>query len=397
MKFFEDTVATFKDVAHHGYYVVGNKNYLYRYNALVAATQYKQELKWNFNDEVYSTVNWQKPIDRPIQEIYRERAQQLRDQYDYLILAYSGGSDSDNILHAFIDNNIRLDEVWVDWPHGLMDRVGFRTNASLDYKNLPSEWDYTIKPKLEQLAKICPGVKIHISDSSSQGIVDDHEDTSVLVGFRTSYQNIRRQRYINNYQQHLYDRGIDVALITGIEKPGLIIKDNNLAAVFNDLPTVFKNDFTNNRHTVIEYFYWSPDSPYMVVNQIHEIIRYFRNNLSEFHRVEHHMCTGEHAVKRSMNLDHAVNAACYPTWNGSFQTDKFNYTFESNQFNALLLPFLNTEKFAQVFYHRYFADAALIDPKLIFHPVFKNRGRNSLKIYPVMSLTKFYQDAKMSQ
>jgi len=62
-----------------------------------------------------------------------------------------------------------------------------------------------------------------------------------------------------------------------------------------------------------------------------------------------------------------------------------------------LLPFLNTEKFAQVFYHRYFADAALIDPKLIFHPVFKNRGRNSLKIYPVMSLTKFYQDAKMSQ
>jgi hypothetical protein len=39
MKFFEDTSASSDDVKHHGFYIVNGKNYLYRYNALVAASQ----------------------------------------------------------------------------------------------------------------------------------------------------------------------------------------------------------------------------------------------------------------------------------------------------------------------------------------------------------------------
>ena len=391
MKFFEDTSASSDDVRHHGFYIVNGKNYLYRYNALVEATQTKNKIEWNFNDDVFCKINWRQPLDKPILDIYKERAQQLRDKYDYLILAYSGGSDSDNILHAFIDNNIRLEEVWVDWPHGLMDKTGFKPTANRDYENLASEWAYTIGPKLQQLAVSHPGIKIHVSDSSSQGIIDDFDDTSIIVGFRTSYQNIRRMRYICDYQQKIYDRGIDVALVTGTEKPTLVIRNNNLCARFHDLPTVFKNDITADRHTIIEYFYWTPDYPYVVVNQTHEIIKYLQRNPLEFQRLEEHMRTGVDSINRAKNLDSAINISCYPTWKHLFQTNKFVYTFESNQFNSLLLPFIHTEKFAKVYHHRYFEDSATIDPALIFHPDFKNTGKNHNKIYPVMSLQNFYQ------
>ena len=47
----------------------------------------------------------------PLSEYYRRRAQQIRDKYDYVVLLYSGGPDSNNILHAFVHNGIKIDEI----------------------------------------------------------------------------------------------------------------------------------------------------------------------------------------------------------------------------------------------------------------------------------------------
>ena len=67
--------------------------------------------QWDFNDAVFSSYNWTKEPTESILELYRQRAQQLRDQYDYIVLCYSGGADSDNVLRSFVDNDIRIDEV----------------------------------------------------------------------------------------------------------------------------------------------------------------------------------------------------------------------------------------------------------------------------------------------
>jgi hypothetical protein len=395
MKFFEDTTAQFNSVKHHGYYSVGEKNFLYRYNAYLHASEKHLDVTWHFNDEVYGTIDWSKPLDLDIRQIYKQRAQQLRDKYNYLILAYSGGPDSDNVLHSFIDNGIKLDEVWVDWPHGLMKKTKFKPSMSLDHRNLASEWMYTIQPKLDDLALYHPEIKIHISDTASSGVIEDNDDTFCIVGFRTSYQNIRRMRYICEYQHNLHDKGLKSALIVGIEKPLLTLTPQGmLTATFHDLPTVFKNDYTPMRHTTIEYFYWTPDHPFIVVNQCHDLIRYFQLHPKEFESLKEHMVTGIHSIDRSKNMDSQINKVCYPTWDNSFQTNKFIFAFESNQFNQLLLPFVRTEKFANVYYHRYFADTANMDPKLLFHEWQKHKARGSFKRYPIMSLDKFYEGVK---
>ena len=59
--------------------------------------------EWNSQINVIS----RKDID----ELYRQRAHQLRDKYDYVVLWFSGGADSNNVLNSFIDNDIKIDEV----------------------------------------------------------------------------------------------------------------------------------------------------------------------------------------------------------------------------------------------------------------------------------------------
>jgi hypothetical protein len=278
-----------------------------------------------------------------------------------------------------------------------MEKTHWSPSAHTDHANLASEWYYTVEPKLRELQVQHPEIKIHLSDCTSQGRLEDNEDTSALVDFRSSYFYLSRRRYICDYQHSLLDQGIASAIVTGIEKPSLTIKNNNFYATFFDEPIKFKTDVTADRHSIVEFFYWTPDSPYMVVNQVHEIIRYLQRNFAEFKRIEDHLRTNSKLLDRAHNLDNAINASCYPVWKKAFQTNKTQYAFEHQQFHSLLVPFLRTEKFAQVFHHRYYADAELIRPDLIFRTESEGSGKkNQVKHYPVMSLQKFYQDLQQN-
>ncbi|NBR23517.1 MAG: hypothetical protein EBU08_07045, partial [Micrococcales bacterium] len=66
---------------------------------------------WNFNDEVFGTVDWTQEPSESLPELYRQRAEQIRSEYDYVVLCYSGGADSTNILTTFLNNDIKLDEI----------------------------------------------------------------------------------------------------------------------------------------------------------------------------------------------------------------------------------------------------------------------------------------------
>ena len=77
-----------------GFYMVGpNKHYI-KPQALIDSTRSGHFPEWNFNRDVFGNFNWQHEPALAIQELYRIRAQQLRDQYDYIRLEVSGGGDS---------------------------------------------------------------------------------------------------------------------------------------------------------------------------------------------------------------------------------------------------------------------------------------------------------------
>ena len=393
MKFFEDTTSTYQEVGHQGYYIANGKNFQYRYSAYLEATKANSDVKWNFNNEVYKTVNWSKPLNRTLPDLYRERAQQLRDKYDYLILSYSGGSDSDTVLHAFIDNGIHIDEVWVDWPRHMMEKVNWNaTSANKDHTNLASEWHFTTEPKLRELHAQHPEIKIHVSDCTSGGPEHEVDDANGLTDLRNTYFYGRRRQYMCDYQHKLFDQGLSSAVILGIDKPSITVINDNIYARFVDEPIRFRTDIAAYQHSVVEFFYWTPDSPYMVVNQIHEILQYLQRNFGEFQRLENFLRTNVNWNQRANNLDTVTNTVCYPNWKPAFQTDKTHGQFEHQQFHSLLVPFVNTERFAKFFHHRWYEDHNLLRPDLLVYINGVCCGTKSqINTYPVMSLDKFYQ------
>jgi hypothetical protein len=94
-----------------GVYRVGDLSFHSKLEAIEMHAKTGIHPHWDFNEAVFSSYDWTKEPDASILELYRQRAQQLRDQYDYVILNYSSGADSQTVLDAFINNDIKLDEV----------------------------------------------------------------------------------------------------------------------------------------------------------------------------------------------------------------------------------------------------------------------------------------------
>lgn len=63
------------------------------------------------NDYFNYNVDWTKEPTESLKELMRQQAQLIRDKYSYIVLYFSGGSDSTTMLNAFLDNDIFVDEV----------------------------------------------------------------------------------------------------------------------------------------------------------------------------------------------------------------------------------------------------------------------------------------------
>ena len=73
----------------------------------------EDKVSFYFHDDYFSQFDWTKEPQQSLKELYKQRAIQLRDKYDYLILSYSGGSDSHQALETFLNNNIFIDEIFI--------------------------------------------------------------------------------------------------------------------------------------------------------------------------------------------------------------------------------------------------------------------------------------------
>ena len=94
-----------------GVYRVGDLRFYSKLEAIEYMQKTGIHLHWDFNEVVFSSYDWTIEPKENILELYRQRAQQLRDTYDYIIVMYSGGADSQTVVESFVDNDIKLDEV----------------------------------------------------------------------------------------------------------------------------------------------------------------------------------------------------------------------------------------------------------------------------------------------
>lgn len=89
------------------YYTKNGKSFGSRYEALIEP----EPCFLYFYDKEFINVDWTIEPTKTLPELYKDRAISIRNRYDYLVLAYSGGIDSTNILETFYHNNIPIDEI----------------------------------------------------------------------------------------------------------------------------------------------------------------------------------------------------------------------------------------------------------------------------------------------
>ena len=151
-------------------------------------------------------LDWTQPSRIPLTTLYKIRAQQLRDKYDYLMLMFSGGADSTTVLHSFVLNNIHLDEVVVSWPK-TQSSGRYTVSHSRNPENFTSEWDLAIEPRLKWLEKHFPQTKITIIDTMANIDLKEDRDDTAIVTTKHSYNSIQRCRdldtvFLQRQQQH---------------------------------------------------------------------------------------------------------------------------------------------------------------------------------------------------
>jgi hypothetical protein len=272
-----DTLAPMSMVAKDGYYVVGKNIFKHKVCAMQEATRLgiaPNQVEWVFNNDVFSSVDWKTPSDLPLSEWYRLRAQQLREKYSYLVLAFSGGGDSANMLDSFVLNNIHLDEVVVHWPRHLTAGK-YKPSMSSDVTNYSSEWDYLVEPKLKWLAKVAPRTKISILDNMTELRPEEPDENIVKLSVRHTWNGIKRYEAWDELlldRQHRYK---NCAMLLGVSPPTLIKKDRHVFTYLTDNFTCFYNsDYTDQGlQRNVEFFYWTPDMPELVREQAHACLK----------------------------------------------------------------------------------------------------------------------------
>jgi len=260
-----------------GYYLVDKEVYYNKIQALIAASKKNIPIRWFFNEDVFVKYPWHIEPEENLRELYCRRAQQLRDQYDYIRLELSGGADSTTVAYSFLLNNIHLDEVVFRYPKtGDKDASGDPSNTLTE--NTLSEWEFAAKPLLNWIATNYPKTKITVHDYSEDMITDvNTKDESWIFQTRHYLQPSHANKYkhiINN--KNIADQTHKMCVIYGIDKPKIFVRDNKVFLYFSDGLTNHSNQVVDEYTNITnEFFYWTPDFPELIAKQAHEIKRWF--------------------------------------------------------------------------------------------------------------------------
>lgn len=260
-----------------GYYVVGDKKFYNKGSAYYLSHTTKQPVKFVFNDQIYGGLDWSIPIDTPLTDLYKNRAVQIRNAYDYIMVYFSGGIDSVTVLRSFIDNNIFVDEIVLLFPVGYHCDVN---SSRVKYENHFGEIEHSANVFLKNNAHlISPKTKITFLDVysalSSLSLSSKWVESSMDLFPRPVISSIACQAAISRHEQSLEQgmKGKYVAKILGIDKPIVRLIENNLWLHFHDVHN--ENMFGTSKNVVpglentefTELFFWTPHMPEIVIKQ----------------------------------------------------------------------------------------------------------------------------------
>lgn len=261
------------------YYTKDNKTFLNKIEGLSYSQKTNQKLFFYYYDNVYDKLNWNIEPPESLAYYYLEQATKIRDSYDKVILAYSGGYDSTNILETFHFNGLKFDKIIT------VGALKQDSHSGVD-ENHNGELYHNVFPYLKELGL---------------------ESISEVYDYTTYFDNLKNfsiyqygENWINNiggwYSPHnWFWKDIEkyiipkewgdkkVALIMGRDKPSLFYSSEGKQTFlpnygcklngffFRDSPVNSYGSIFGTDNCDRINFYWDPTFPNILLKQLHII------------------------------------------------------------------------------------------------------------------------------
>jgi len=304
-----------------GFYEVNGHKTFSKLEAIELQQRSSHWPHWNFNQEVFNAIDWTCEPEIDLWELYKARARQIRASYDYCVLFYSGGSDSHNILNAWIEADCKIDEIASFWNEkGTHDPQSFMcseiSNVVLpDVKLLKDQgYDFTFR-----LIDLCEFTNKFIKEN-------------YLYYHYHVNQSLSPNNVVKSYFRHdvsdwidLINQGKKVCFIWGSDKPQIFHDDQGYYFAFLDIMDNCVSPYVQNQYDqgwYDELFYWSPDFPLIPVKQSHVVKRFLDTvDDQQFYQSKPSSFGFNKKIKKYISV-HTIKKIIYPKWHdGIFMAD----------------------------------------------------------------------------
>ena len=327
-----------------GHYTVGDSWFYSNRDALEAGHRTGQPVAWHYYDDVWaqahSAGHWR---NHGLKELYYARAKQIREQYDYVAVLFSGGWDSRNIIESFGAQGLHIDDIIVLTTPELENSTDFNNQ---DPTNWYGEIMYHAVPYAERYAAMHPGtgvIKIEWLDR----VVNAYRDPEQVFRDSRPKPGVFFGRWLSIATNSQLEKRIGhrrATLLTGLDKPCVMRTGDNYRGFFPEgLMRVYtyctkSNGFPDN--VIWEPFYWTPDMPELAIRGWYELIELCRKDPIVAHAHDSTLSMEQRATaKMSRYVQDAMRGHLYPGFDArAWQADKqSDYGF----FMQFEMPILN--------------------------------------------------------
>jgi hypothetical protein len=299
-----------------GVYKANGKSFLNKVEAILEANTSNTYVEWDYHDDVFKAAKWDVEPLADLDELYKQRAIQLREAYDHVVLFFSGGVDSWNVLNTFIKHDIKLDEIYIFGAFKAEEKEYTRLGADRNPGYYTRE-AYQSMPLVQRIADE-KKIKISIFDWTDEILKSaSNQDWVWTAGVRFDPTCMVRSKFHKIFREHndmLY-QGKKVGFVYGIDKPRLIRDNDSVYFAFLDVvmttgatPTtsILGEDWEHD-----ENFYWTPNFPELAIKQSHVIFNSFKQQ-NLINLIRH---TDNKEIYNDERYYWHVNRLMYPDWN----------------------------------------------------------------------------------
>lgn len=269
-------------------------------------------------ETAFDFIDWSKEPAETFKELCKQRAQQIRDTNDYVILYFSGGSDSTTVLNAFVDNGIFIDEVVTANFEGIEAPCVSGMKAIEDIKKASGIGFYNrVSIKFEDVKKF------FMSDNFM----------SVAPNFVGNIHNI--MRFSVDYLERFgftqsRSRLGKVAHLYGTADPSVKRTDNNFYATFNTIQYFMCDNFTE-----YEFFFTTSDFPQLHVKQCYLVAEDMKKK-------------GSYTVDKKVVRDY-YNPIISPPKLGGDVSNTLKFRGQYNECSVILDQYMKNEGFIDLY------------------------------------------------